>query len=762
MLNVQVQVPESRKLQIRSFTGGYTDMECNVPPNCFVEFKNVILEKNGSVCSRYGSRIADIANPKNSTGCRNEHLVCFKESILIFNEKKINLLKDGVLTEISGPNTTDLMCEADKLTCSDTAVWNDQLIVVDDACSQPMRIYCDAAGDLVSVTLGLPKIVTPPTVTSNTDEGCDYIYSFVYCYPYQVGTTQYLDLSCPIYVRIDDGPDFDTLGEGVDITDLPVFVSPPGKNYDDANIRLKIYRTTKGGTTYYEIGDIANGTTTFTDGNADSAIQNNEIIFNQDDDTFYDQAPPASMVTVTNDVVWYGGQVKRNGVVYKNRLYQALGENPSVSPSDWYIEFEGDIIGLSDYQDFPIVGIKTPQNTCRLYRVEGRIDIQGRGLLQSRVISEETTFINNRSITRARTGLYFWGDGGIFRTDGTRTEEISEKFCETYCTWIDTDIQRKNVYGEYDKQNGRIYWAFTSDSNLVENDKILVYDERHNAFSIWDNEDCFSASSLLVKDKVLYRGGELGYLYLHDKNDLTDPIPEFDNLDVSTWRTKHVPWKIKSPDLDLGDCDNNKWLQQMNFMGKPDTNQTFDIRYEYNGCKSPLDLKCVEHRYSQGWCTEDAWCDSEWCAGDTCYMFETRRFRCGKLRSRYMNFELCPKLAELECAIPNNTGTYMALDTVAASITKNSGASFNADDIGRTICIAGFNIPITGISADFKSATVDLSTIDGILTSGDYDYQIKGYPKNERIHFNCISITFCVMDDTGGAYQGVSKGGATG
>lgn len=749
MLNGTVSLPQATKVSLRDFKGGFTDWKCGCPPNFFTEFCNWMLLDNGMICERYGSTFFDQNNPSVPTGNRIDKIDCLKDNMLFFNEDNVTALVDGAMTNVAGPTGDSLLPSTNPLACTDTACWENEVIAVrEDAC--PVRIFCDKFGNLQSVSLGLPKLVQPPTFTPSVNEGASYIYAIVRCYQYNAGDIQRIEYSDPCYVGVEDAPLFDSLGESVDITAIDELVNPPGKNYDVDRVDTKIFRTTNGGTTYYLLGTISNGVTTFVDGQNDNTIINNEVIFNQDSFVDWHPAPPAHCVEVTGDVAWYAN-VNIDGIQYTNRLYQSIPEVPSVVPRDFYVEFKGDISALGSYDIFPIVSVTVNPQRCTLYRVEGVLDEQGRNILQQRVISEEVGAFNNNSFVRTKTGLYFWGPSGIYRTDAYSVNKLSEKWDETYCRLTQTDIQKKNVYGTYDKYSEVIYWGATSQPGLDHNDIIVYFNERTQTFGFWKNPDCFNAVALEFKEKdKLIRTDQHGFIYQHHEELMCDLERDLDK-DPSEWSLKHIPSKLRSIDLDMGQCDTDKWFTKVSFMGKPETSVCFDVDTFSNGCKNGDKLVPAKFEHSDGWCTEpDGWCTNEngWCAGDDCYMLVTRKFKCGGLRARSKCIEISRTEQEIYCSYQNDTSTWITFDQTNSTFCLNNGDKMDRNNIGNFIEVSGNSYEVLSILDG--CAVVDNS--EASLVSGMYTFVQRGYAHNQRICISCITIQYCTLSDAGGAF----------
>lgn len=765
MLNVTVQVPASQRIEIRKFRG-FTDSEC-CPPGWFNEIENIDFEDDGSLCQRWGSQILCPDTPLTTQGrLRIEHLACFKGKILIFQGSKISCKnEDGSIDLVQGLKDTDIMNAADEENCSDSDYYNEHLLVVDDACSNPSKLYCDENGDLVAKTMGLPK--PPEDVLSFTPvplpgglNGGSIIFAYFWCCRYTTQSgTEFLDYSPVCYQKA--GPFTNQqLFWGPVIDDF--FECPDGTQYDEENITFHVYRTALNGTTFFKVaewdritfqnfGPVSN---VIFNAAADNALINGEVIYNQGSTIQWTPAPPSSFVEVIDDVAWYAGRTCVEGKEYNNRLYQSIPRAPWSVPREFYVEFDGTITGLSQYSRFPIVSVVDDCGHCKLYRVEGRLDIFGRSQLIPRVIADSTAAINNQSFVIAETGLYFLGFGGsgIYRTDGYRVEKVTDNECnfdDTYCELIETELQRKRAYGVYDKYRNRIYWGVTTTPGLAENNKYLVYHEHHNAFTWHSSGDNFQPSASIYDDKQLIRGDGRGYLFEHNHLYYTDPTVDVDSP-ASEWGTTRIPWCLKTTPIDAGDCLNNKQFQKIYFQGKPETNSTFGIESFDNGCKTPKTLNLVEFKNSEGWCaSSDGWCQGPngWCVGEGCHMHQVRRFACTRTMSKSKAIRICATSSVIECG--TEEADYIVWNPLENSLANQSGIPFDNQSIGDTVCIEGQEVEIENIIFGGKA----LVTLDPKPDAGNYAWARKGFPKNERFCLSCMGMVYCVLGDVGGEFS---------
>lgn len=762
MIDLQITLPAQQRTEIRQFRG-FTDWTCNCDPGFFNEIENIDILDDGSLCVRWGSALDC---PQTSQGeMRIERLACFKNKLFIFQEKKITCKdEDGTLSLVEGPKGDELMNLANEDSCSDHDTWNEHMIVTDDACSPPKKIYCNELGNITAKSMGLPGINILPELTSSSVGTCNYIYAFYWCCEYTIASGKFFQDVGPVtYVRIEDAVCLDenaVVGDQIEISNIQELTCPDGFQYNLLNTRLHIYRSTNNGTTFFEVAKIPVTQATYNDGIQDNVLQNNQVIYNQGSTVQWTAAPGAAFIEVIDDIGWMAGDMCVDGQNYNNRLYQSIPGAPHSSyPREFYIEFEGRINGLSQYGRFPIVSVIDDCSECKLYRVQGRLDIYGRDQLVPFLISDATAAINNNSFVRTETGLYFFGYGGsgIYRTDAYKIQKITDQKCNfdrTYCKMIETEEQRKNVYGAYDKKRNRIHWAVTTIPGLSENNKILTYYEQHNAFTWYSNDSCFRPTALEFdrERSNLLRGELTGHVLAHDEIHYTDEQIDGD-LDPTQCGTKHIPWCLKTVPTDFGDCVSNKQVNKVYFRGKPQTNATFQVESFDNGCQRPSTCNLVEFKNSEGWCVDDeyGWCEDPagWCVGSECHMYVNRRFKCSRTMTKDKSIRICATETILECGTVESD--YIIFNKTFGSLTKQGGGTFSKDDVGRTIEFAN---GVTGKIIFLQNGVVAIDTpIDERPDSGLYAWALRGFAKNERVCIDCMGYFYCVVGEVGGEFE---------
>ena len=162
-------------------------------------------------------------------------------------------------------------------------------------------MYKDSGGTFRLRTAGLPKMSANPTFSAAG--AVTHIYKFVYKYTYTVGDLTYIDRSTPRQVTNTTSatPPNNT------ITFPTALANDSETNWDTANIKIEVYRNIVGGTTFYYVGEVTNGTATYLDNTTDANVQLNALLYTEDGSFDNDIPPLCSCLHVVDNVCLYGG-----------------------------------------------------------------------------------------------------------------------------------------------------------------------------------------------------------------------------------------------------------------------------------------------------------------------------------------------------------------------------------------------------------------------------------------------------------------------
>lgn len=736
-----------KNIELKDFSGGITDFTYNSDPKYFKEADNFLIERDRTVYSRHGIGLYDSNNAQIPQGSeRIPRLDTLGDGIVAFSGPWINLFLNSSLSIAQTPNGNLALNNANFSTIHDSAKWQDQLFIVDNAFSSPIKVFIDGFGVLKAVQAGLPEIVNSITLTPSIAETSSYIYAFNYKYTYTVGAETLVSYGPVTYSQITNGPDF-SLGESITISGIPVLSSGTGAIYDDANIVKQIHRTEDGGLTYYLVAEIPNATTGYVDTTTNELLVNNQVIYNQATNAVYSEPIKSKYIEIINNIAWYGNCY--DSASFPNRVYQSIPSIPDAVPRDNYIEFDEEVTGIGSFDIYPIIFTKS-----KVYRLEGFIDSFGSGVIIKKVIADAVGGISNNSIIKTSTGLYWASADGFYRTDAFRASKISTQIDYRYKVISSSDSKREKIYATYDQINKRIIWACQKSQS--DNDIMFVFDELFDAFTTVSALKTTQPASILYKDNCIVIGDSRGILFCLSEKHKSDLV--FDVLaSPSEWKTTPILYNLVHIDYDFGSFDINKWVTRISVFGKQQNPVDFIVSSFNNGSNKESFTYPV--KYTQGM----AWNDSgyEWgeeqltWGGDPNFMYISRRFRCGKMRLRHKSFKIQNTNAIIKCSSENNSMTELIIDQSikTASSQDIQLVSFSSDENGYFLEISNVLYEIENATSD----TLSLKDPDNSLVSGVYQFKIVGIPKNQILHIDGIVYSFTDQDNDISWYQGGAK-----
>jgi hypothetical protein len=152
--------------EIRSFKGGLTDEPDGGNKNQYTRADNLLLAKNEQPFSRPGSVLYDSTHPQLPGGLnRVNRLINYaKDTALIaLQNNRAYRYTAGNWSEIQGPGATAaFVSPVIAASRFQTAEWQRQLMVVNDAGAAPVIMYPDQGGTWKARTMGLPALPNNP------------------------------------------------------------------------------------------------------------------------------------------------------------------------------------------------------------------------------------------------------------------------------------------------------------------------------------------------------------------------------------------------------------------------------------------------------------------------------------------------------------------------------------------------------------------------------------------------------------------------
>lgn len=410
------------------------------------------------------------------------------------------------------------------------------------------------------------------------------LYTLVWRYDYTVGTILFSDESTPaqesqLYVSQSpkNSPPLTGAAYSTVLSGLPVLVNATGQNWDTPNIFLDIYRTVLNGTSFFKVGQVTNGTTTFTDAVADIDLPSGENLYTTGGVVANDQPPNCKYITILNSTAYYGAITDiTSGEYFPNRILQSIPDDPKGAPTTFTDDLDDDLMGLGNFNSYVIAFCKTS-----ILRLDGKFDELGNGAIIHQEISKTAGCISHKSIVATELGLFFCGTGGIFWTDGYKILKLTTELDKTYATYTASPTQKTATFGTYDKINRRVYFALKSNPTTAECDVVWVLDlnwgmSEKMPFTTMSGGANFTPTALAFYQGQLLRADAGGYVFKYDPSYKSDPLID-PTVAATSWLEQPVIWDFISCATNFGTSQAKKWVTRVTVQGKNRSNLSLAI-----------------------------------------------------------------------------------------------------------------------------------------------------------------------------------------
>jgi hypothetical protein len=733
------------KVTITDFSGGITDTPFNSPENCGEVCENVLIQKDKSLKTSPGIEIYDEDMYRVPSNSRVSKFIDVAGTLCCFSGKNLYKITGGSITEVTGPvdsNHAFNLGDADSIVS--VAPFNNHWIATNDSRSYPIKIWKDGSNAIQMVTAGLPQLASDPTITPSAGAN-SWVYAFVYYFAYTVGTTDYEDYG-PIRTKA-----VSSATTNVSITNIPVLSNGSDYNYDTANIKVKIYRTLNGGSTFYYVGQITNGTTSYSDTASDAAILAAGVTLYTSGGILDNDPPPPSKWVWEANGQYHFGDILDGANEKPNREVQSVTSDPDSVPASFFTQYNGTLMGGGAAGRANL--IFTDSETVRR---DGVLDETGRGTIYKETISTSVGCVAHNSIVKARDGLYWAAEDGFYFSNGYSSPvKLARRPENPHSSKIDNiyrALQNKNkIQGCYDPNKKRVYWTAQEDAS--DNDVLFIYEEDHDSFTTITNSSGILPTALIMDGDDLILGDSNGYLFRLSEDYYTYPAVEV-GTDPEDWGTDTIIYRWKSIHAGFGDASVNKWITKINAQGNPDTNVDMACLSYTNGESSYKELYPFSVSPAISWGDPTfTWGDSSLVWNRTATMNQTRRFPAGRLRARHRAIELTNAYITIQASTAQ-AASRITVNGVANTATLVTPADyvFATNYDGYDLIISTGTYTIVASTAD----TLTLSDPDGTLVNGTYTYEIKGYPKGQRAHIMNLSLEYETLTDTGTQPRGVA------
>lgn len=435
------------------------------------------------------------------------------------------------------------------------------------------------------------------------------LYTLVWRYDYNVGTILFSDESTPaqesqLYVSQSpkNSPPLTGAAFSTTLSGLPVLANGAGQNWDTANIFLDVYRTILNGTSFFKVGSVPNGTTTFTDSTADIDLPSGESLYTTGGVLANDQPPISKYITILNSTAYYGAVTDvTSGEYFPNRILQSIPDDPKGAPTENTDDLDDDLTGLGNFNSYVVAFCKTS-----VLRLDGKFDELGNGAIIHQEISKTAGCVSHKSIVATEFGLFFAGTGGIFFTDAYKILKLTTELDRTYASYTSSPSQRTAIFGTYDKINRRVYWALKSNGTTAECDVVWVMDlnfgmSEKMPFTTMSGGANFTPTALAFYQGQILRGDANGYVFKYDPSFKSDPLID-PTTAATNWLEQPVLWDFISCATNFGSSQMKKWTTRVTIQGKNRSNLSLAISAKNDDGKAGYsDLIPIRSRLNARW-----------------------------------------------------------------------------------------------------------------------------------------------------------------
>jgi len=612
-----------------NFSGGITDNPKIGDITTATTLDNFNILDDVSIESRSGSELlsTDIEITRSPNGQRINTFFTLNEKEFFLSGRRLYKYNESEMIEILGDtgnkafDTGDYIDDPNepmsKTVHFSFAEWRNHMFITNDKNSKSIKVFYDGITSSYKVlTSGLPEYTTDPTMSYSANTN-SYIYALVFVRPYNVNNVLFEDWSSTHFKQITDGP-ADISADNVTLSVFQTIDNSDQFNYGLADIKVKIFRTIKGGQNFHLVGETdVNSGANIVDTLNDNDLQTMQELYINGGVLDYDQPIPSKYVEIVNNVGYYGN--------FKDKPYRIMysSVDPDSVPGSFYVDLDDDITGLTSVNKIMIAFTKKST-----YRLEGSVDSLGMGMITAVLIDSAVGCVSDNSIAKSTYGSYFAGNTGFCFTDGYKLIKISDKFNETYSSITktikvgDKKVDKaRQIIGRYDKIEKKMYFACQKNDNSLMNDSFFIFYERYGikqtgTFATWSGISFNPIAMHINNDNEIIRSDIFGYIYIHKSKYRSDISPNYAKA-LPEWGHDAIIWEYVSSELDGGNRTVRKWWSKIAVRSKNISNLSLQPSSANDGLQSFKETGVVnikdQLRYNTPYVLwEDAGNDYKW------------------------------------------------------------------------------------------------------------------------------------------------------
>lgn len=753
---------QTRPLIIKDFTGGIDDNYIDAPTKTAKELDNFFILENQSLRSRFGSHIDDDTNtPQIPAGAqRIQTAINYDkdDKLFIHSANRIYFRDPATYSTLQGPSGNDLWSS---VTVNDPiahAQWKKHIFLTSSTYETPKKIYKDDANLYQLRTAGLPKLASDPTITPSVAGASTFLYAFVHQYTYKAGQEEFQDFGPTRIVEVENSDD-PSVNQN-NISAIPVLANGATESYDTANIKIKIYRTIDGGNTFYEIGEVTNGTTVFVDNFSDATIQSNATLYTTGGVPDNDPPPLAKYITQVGPIAYYGN-IKEGTDEREFEVRQSQANDPDSVPATYNVQVDDKITGMGSIQSVPIT-------FCRrhIYRLEGNFDELGRGFITPIRIDDTAGCVSHNSIVQAKNAVFWAGNDGFYVSDGYKVEIISDHLKDRYKDLLSNMSDPTKIVGTYDEDNEKIYWAVQADASNPDNDSFWVMDLRwgitkKSTFTTMSGGSSFAPSAITTFAGDIIRADRRGYVFIHNVEDDTDPMVNT-SVQPTEWSTQAIIWLYEGFATNFGTDVYRKWVTRMQLSARNITNLSLAITAINDDGRITRTITPIRYRGNFIWGDpEFTWGDPQFVWNAEGLILQARRMargglRCSYLQMRFTNsFTVITTSEGLGTATVNNVAKTVTLDTAAT-------ADWPEDIEGYFIAFEDDNFTREYEILSRLPDTITYEDASDLSPSGSQKWTIRGTRKGEVLNLLSYTLNYAAISQSQGMFETGQSGEISG
>lgn len=602
------------------------------------------------------------------------------------------------------------------------------------------------------------------------------LYTLMYRYPYKVGQVDFLDISAPAIatqvLRINSPnatPPVIGLQFPTTVNNIPVLTNTELTNYDTSAVVVDIYRTIGNGGTYYKVGQVNNGVTTFVDNVSDTTLITNEQLYTTGGVVGNDPPPQARFITILNNTAYYG-YVTDAGQTFPYRVRQSIQNDPDSCPATFYDDLDDELTGLSNYRSYVIALCKSS-----IYRLENGFNELGQGFISHERLTDTVGCVGHNSVVRTEFGVFFCGTNGIYWTDGYTFKRVTMELENTYNALIATEEQRARINATYLEDTRRIIWSFMSDPSIDDCDLTWTLDlnfgiTETSTFTTISGGASYRPSAMTWFQSNWIRGDSRGYIFRHQEQWKSDPTVDL-AVSPANWKMQPIIHDFISSATNFGTNKYKKWATRITVQAENQSNISLSIQhkndYNYAGFTEVVPIRFRKNVL---------WGDPalRWGRNDCLWGFDGmiddfRRFGAGSLRCDWKQI----RITNADVIICNSD-TYGVAGTsadvggvVTATISTlykwprqapGNYHIFFESAPGSGLYLVGYPI-LTTVD---QTLTLDNQSGTAPVSQAGLKWIIKGIPVDDRLNLVAYNITYAPLSDEQRAYHGATSvdGGA--